>query len=226
MKRVPHAVLVLSLCAFAMAGKVDSVLAQNKETAQKIAEEGKPGVVACMTCHRQGSVGNGPAAFPRLAGQVEGYLLKQLKDFASGRRQNPVMEKIAKGLTEEEMEALAAFASGLESPFGPRPLGATAEAAAYVLIGREDEDQMVQACVACHGPNALGLPPEIPMLAGQHPRYLVKQLKAFRDGERSNDPLGQMQHAVADLSDEDVERIALYLAALRPQGARDVEIGE
>ena len=68
-------------------------------------------------------------------------------------------------------------------------------------------------CAACHGQNGISGNPLWPSLAGQHEAYLAKQIKAFRDGERSD---VSMQPFVANLSDQDIEDIAAYYASLSP----------
>jgi len=66
-------------------------------------------------------------------------------------------------------------------------------------------------CVACHGTDGISPNPQWPNLAGQKEQYLVKSLKAYRDGDR-NDPL--MTPLAANLSDEDIENLAAYYAGL------------
>ena len=66
-------------------------------------------------------------------------------------------------------------------------------------------------CMACHGADGVGVGPEWPNLAGQKELYLAKQMRAFRDGTRS-DPL--MSAQAAGLSDEDIEDLAAYYSGL------------
>ena len=65
----------------------------------------------------------------------------------------------------------------------------------------------------CHGPHGISLNPLWPSLAAQQEAYLVKQIKAFRDGERVD---VSMQPFVAQLSDQDIDDLAAYYAALTP----------
>ena len=70
------------------------------------------GVPACAGCHQPDGRGN--ARFPRLAGQHQAYLLKQLADYRSGRRAtDPLMTAVGKRLTAEEARALAEYIAGL-----------------------------------------------------------------------------------------------------------------
>ncbi len=66
-------------------------------------------------------------------------------------------------------------------------------------------------CVACHGPEGISSNPLWPNLAGQKDQYLIKQMKAFRDGERKDPVMAPM---AAGLSDEDIANLAAYYAGL------------
>ncbi|HDX8402034.1 TPA: c-type cytochrome [Aeromonas dhakensis] len=67
-------------------------------------------------------------------------------------------------------------------------------------------------CAACHGAEGRALVPNYPHLAGQNAAYLVKQLKAFKDGSRK-EPL--MVPFMAPLSEADMENLAAYYASLK-----------
>lgn len=66
-------------------------------------------------------------------------------------------------------------------------------------------------CAACHGPEGKASVPLYPHLAGQHAPYLVKQLKAFKEGQRK-DPM--MAPFMAALTEADMENLAAYYASL------------
>ena len=68
-------------------------------------------------------------------------------------------------------------------------------------------------CAACHGPAGVSINPLWPSLAGQQELYLVKQIKAFRDGEREEIT---MQPFVENLTDQDVADLAAFYAGLSP----------
>ena len=73
-------------------------------------------VAACAACHSPTGSGNAPAGFPSLSGQHPDYTLMQLKAFRSGERQNDssaMMRSVVKRLTDEELEALSSYVSGL-----------------------------------------------------------------------------------------------------------------
>lgn len=96
---------------------VDKKLA---EQGKKIFQEGNPktGVYGCVNCHGQNGKGKSPdvSVFPVIGGQHKDYIVKQLKDFKEGRRANDpanMMADIAKKLSDQEVEAVANYLSGL-----------------------------------------------------------------------------------------------------------------
>jgi len=176
---------------------------------------------ACAACH--GAMGEGvvSAGFPRLAGQPAFYLARQLHGYADGRRRHDVMTPIARSMTAEQIEAVAAYYAALNAP-GSNGASATADAG-QLERGQElahvgDEALRVQACVNCHGPGGTGEPPRIPYLAGQVPAYLAASMAQWRDGGRNTDPSQQMPHIARRLSNEDIQAVAAYFAS-RPAPA-------
>ncbi|HEX7369927.1 MAG TPA: c-type cytochrome [Rhodanobacteraceae bacterium] len=172
------------------------------------------GAPPCASCHAADGAGQPAAGFPRLAGLNEAYLARQLDDFASGSRANPVMAPIAKALSEDERRALAAYYSGMPIPAAAAkgttpPTDALGEQLA--LHGRWNKQ--VPACVACHGPHGVGVGEHFPPLAGQSTTYIANQLREWQQGKRKNDPLGLMQHVASALDDNDVDAVAAWFAA-------------
>jgi cytochrome c553 len=68
-----------------------------------------------------------------------------------------------------------------------------------------------QMCQVCHGFDGLGKNPDVPNIAGDSQNYLVRQLKAFRSGERQHE---QMSIIAQSLSDEDIQNLSAYYAAI------------
>jgi cytochrome c553 len=87
---------------------------------------------------------------------------------------------------------------------------ATAFAAGDAAAGKTK----AASCGACHGPDGNSTNPTWPKLAGQHSAYLIKQLKAFKSGERE-DPL--MSPMAAALSEKDMEDLAAFFAGQKPK---------
>lgn len=174
---------------------------------------------ACHTCHGLQGDGDSSGAFPRLTGQASWYLYKQLKDYASGARQNDVMSPIARALTDRQMQDVAAFYASQSAT----PLPASGQHPDPMLLQKGGaisatglQDKGVAACVNCHGPAGKGLPPSFPYLAGQYRPYIELQFRFWKEGKRSNSPLQVMEHIAKSLSDEEIRALAVYFASLRP----------
>lgn len=188
--------------------------AGNGKPGMQIANNGAPnGVAACASCH--GAKGEGNAGFPRIAGQPQRYLARQLAAYANGSRANPVMAPIAKALTLSQIEAVTAYYAGLAAPSStPAPQAQTQSqkrGQELALVG--DEKLGVQGCANCHGPGGTGEPPSFPYLAGQHSAYLTTALSEWKSGARNTDPSMQMSMLAKRLSDNDIAALAMYYAA-------------
>lgn len=174
-----------------------------------------PAAIACVTCHGPDGEGNAAGGFPRLAGLAEGYLKKQLADFASGARANPVMQPIASALTGKEIEAVSAMLAVSPYPKVP-PVGKAAEVQGVgeKLALRGAWDRNVPECVACHGPGGSGVGDTFPPLAGQSSQYLAAQLAAWQQGTRKNDANDLMGHIARSLKADEIKAVSEYFAGL------------
>lgn len=167
----------------------------------------------CAACH--GADGNSPLPMnPSLAGQHPEYLFKQLNEFKSGGRNNAVMTGMVAGLSAGDMRNLAAYYAA------QKPSESAARDKDLVTQGRKlfrggNVATGVAACAGCHSPNGAGIPSQYPRLAGQHPEYVIAQLKAFRAGERANDSSNIMRAVAAPLTDKEIAALAEYVSALR-----------
>jgi cytochrome c553 len=200
--------MIRLLMALVLASTLGSALAEGD------AERGKTLTATCVACH--GDNGNSLAgSFPNIAGQSEKYLLKQLRDMKSGARAQNLMAGMVDGLSDQDLQDLAAY-------YTAQP---AAEGAANPELALEGEHiyrsgiarKGIAACTACHSPtgqgNALAT---FPRLAGQWAEYTEAQLKAFRVGARKNDGESKMMRLSAmDLSDREIAAVASYLAGLR-----------
>lgn len=174
------------------------------------------GAPPCLACHGADGGGMAAAGNPRLAALDAAYLDKQLDDFADGSRVNPVMQPIAKALSEDERQALAAYYAKLPLPPAlAKPAAAlpAADSVGSMLATRGRWDRNVPACGQCHGPAGVGVGANFPPLAGQPAAYVEAQLKAWQQGSRHNDPLQLMQHLSAALSEQDIHAVAAWFAA-------------
>jgi cytochrome c553 len=172
----------------------------------------------CAACH--GADGNSAiSANPSLAGQHPEYTLKQLLNFKSqdgkpAERGNAVMAGMVASLSADDMSNLAVYFAG------QKPKSRAARDPELVKLGQAIYrggilDKGVAACASCHSPNGAGIPAQFPRLAGQHAEYTATQLKAFRGGERANDPNRMMRGVAVKLSDREISAVAEYIAGLR-----------
>jgi len=189
------------------------------------AEAGQAKAAVCMGCH--GADGNSlMAMYPKIAGQGESYLIKQLQDFKSGVRPSAMMVGFVAALSEEDMSDLAAyFASQAISENTAKSDAATIELGRKIYMGGK-KDTQTTACIACHGPKGLGIPSaNFPAVGAQYAEYTVQQLIAFRqssinlqtgssDLARENDYEGMMRNVAKSLTNVEIEALAQYIAGL------------
>lgn len=178
---------------------------------------GKAKSALCQKCH--GADGNShEPTIPKLAGQHRTYMLDQLRDIQAGKRAHPSMDGL-QGKTTADLRQIARYFS-----FQPQKAdlvsGNQAKIQAGELLylkGRREQD--VFACVECHKERGkvrwrspMTSDSFIAMIGGQHKQYLVNQLKAFREGKRKNGRLGMMQRVAKNLTDAEIENLAIYLS--------------
>ncbi|NQZ32959.1 MAG: cytochrome c4 [Oceanospirillaceae bacterium] len=176
------------------------------------AAAGKEKSVACGACH--GADGNSEVGtFPKLAGQNEKYLIKQMLAIQSDERSVPEMAGQLDGKNEQDIEDIAAYYTSKKILGGKT-------AADQLELGQSIyrsgiASKQVAACTACHGAKGQGLPTAgYPALSGQHAAYTEKQLKSFRTVSRTNDPNSMMRDIAARLSDVEIKAVASYIQGL------------
>ena len=164
----------------------------------------------CFLCHGLEGESASPV-FPRLAGQHADYIAKQLADFKSGKRNSDTMKPQAEELTPAEMKSLGAFFQS--KVVGPRQAkDPELLAVGKYIFSRGNQFSGLPACASCHGAKGLGTP-QLPRLAGQHPRYIEDQLKQFNKRERTND--NAIMHTIASkLSELETHAVAEYISTL------------
>ncbi|UVE17907.1 cytochrome c4 [Pseudomonas sp. LS44] len=177
------------------------------------AAAGQSKAAMCGACH--GADGNSAAPnFPKLAGQGERYLLKQLKDIKDGNRQVLEMTGLLTNFSDQDLADLSAYFAGQKMSVG---------AADPLLVKRGEElfrggklQEGMPACTGCHSPSGEGnAAAGFPHLGGQHAQYVNKQLTAFREGERTNDGDTMVMRAIAaKLSNKDIAAVSSYIQGL------------
>ncbi|HTY98311.1 MAG TPA: c-type cytochrome [Rhodocyclaceae bacterium] len=172
----------------------------------------------CGACH--GPDGNSPvSANPKLAGQHADYLFKQMRNFKSGpegkpERSNPIMNGMIAAFDENQMRDLAAWFSS-QTQKGEQAKNRDTLSLGQKLYRAGDASKGLPACAGCHGPSGAGIPAQFPRIGGQYQDYIEVQLKAFRAGERTNDPNKMMETIALRMTDAEIKAVADYAAGLR-----------
>lgn len=168
-------------------------------------------IAACVSCH--GAAGNSTIVQnPKLAAQHEAYVYKQLVDFKTPGRSNPIMTPIAKPLTDEEMKNISAYLDAQTQKPGAAKNKDTIEIGKKIYRAGIAEKN-IPACAGCHSPTGAGIPAQFARLAGQHQDYTAAQLTNFRSGTRRNGP--QMAAIAKRLSDDEIKAVSDYIAGLK-----------
>ncbi|ANO31789.1 c-type cytochrome [Vibrio breoganii] len=182
-------------------------------------EAGKEKSATCAACH--GADGNSPVAiYPKLAGQHENYIEKQLKDLKLGAtsggkqgRYDPAMSAMAMPLTDEDMADLAAYYASIPMSENTTPENVVEQGKELYLAGNAERG--IAACVACHGPRGNGTSLSgFPKISGQHADYIKQQLQKFASMERNNDLNGMMHDVAKKLTEEEMDVLAKYVGGL------------
>ncbi len=173
-------------------------------------ELGKQKALLCSACH--GIDGNSSDQnIPKLAGQLEDYIVLAATEFQQGIRKDPTMSNMAASIGDvKNLEDIAAYFSSLPKMKG---LGGanndTSEGAELFTSER---------CNYCHGDGGKRFAPFQenipPVIGGQHKPYLIKAMKDIRDDKRPGDIYGLMPRLIGELSDAQIEAIAEYLSQI------------
>jgi cytochrome c553 len=165
----------------------------------------------CVACHAADGNSTTPAN-PMLAQQHPEYLIKQLQEYKSGKRQNPIMTGFASALSDEDMRNISFWLASQKGAAG------FAQEKDLVRLGERIyrggiADRQIAACAGCHSPNGAGIPSQYPRLSGQHAEYTADQMRQFRDGVRQNSV--QMSQIAAHMTEREIRAVADYIAGLR-----------
>lgn len=177
------------------------------------AQAGQGKVAVCAACH--GADGNSPAPnFPKLAGQGERYLLKQMHDIKSGNRQVVEMTGLLDNLSDQDMADIAAYFASQKMSVGAADPKLVKRGEALFRGGKLEEG--MPSCIGCHSPNGAGIAAAgYPHLGGQHAQYIAKQLTDFREGNRTNDGDAMIMRSIAaKLSNKDIEAVSSFIQGL------------
>ncbi|OBS09205.1 c-type cytochrome [Acidihalobacter prosperus] len=213
--KISSILVALAVALGATAAVAETAPVQDAATAGDVSA-GKQLSASCAACHGVNGISVAPD-FPNLAGMSANYLHKQLENFKSGARKNAIMNPMVAALSDQNLRDLAAYYAAQ-----PAPVPAAAPAADAATVARGERIYRegvagagVSACIRCHGVDGAGQLGHFPRLAGQHAKYLVTQLEAFKSGSRGNDAGKMMAHVVAGMDKQDMQAVAVYLQGLR-----------
>ena len=193
---------------------VANIKVKRVATVAAITEEviaGKAKSAVCASCH--GVDGNSLVPmYPKLAGQHAEYTTKQLKEFKSGVRKNPIMAGMVAALSEQDMAELGAYFASQKSTPGN---GNGSELGKKLYFGG-DASRGITACIACHGISGKGIAKAgFPAVANQSVEYLTAQLASFKAGERDNDRNGIMRNVSKRLKKKDIDALAQFMSSMK-----------
>ena len=206
--RTPIGIAALCLCLGAAAAE------QTAESPVSDIDAGRGLSAPCAACH--GEDGNSTIPInPSLAGQNVRYLTRQMLLIRDRGRAAPLMAGQLDRLSDEDIANLAAFYAAQTNEV--RVASAEAAGLGQSIYRGGMLKKRVAACTACHAPDGSGnAPAGFPRLSGQHIDYVVPQLKAYREGQRTTDEEygGMMRQTVANMTDGEIEAVAKYLVGL------------
>ena len=177
------------------------------------AAAGQGKIAMCSACHNADGNSMVPN-FPKLAGQGERYLLKQMHDIKSGARPVVEMTGMLDAMTEQDLADIAAWYASQKGTIGAADPALVEHGEALYRGGKLVDG--VPACTGCHSPNGEGLDLAVyPKLNGQHADYIAKQLTDFREDNRTNDGDAMIMRSIATkLSNKDIKALSSYINGL------------
>ncbi len=173
----------------AMAGDVDAAMVSN----------------TCAGCH--GTHGESVGAAPVIAGMSEPYLKSAMMDYKEGTRYSTIMGRIARGYSDEEIEAMAGFFAAQTWTPGKQELDAE-------LAGKGGALHADKGCAMCHGPVGTAPSPTVPNLAGQFAEYLYYQMRDYANPHAAIPTTAMVMRPMCqNLSDEELMSLAHFYAS-------------
>jgi cytochrome c553 len=217
MKRIgTYAALIMMMAAGGV--NAETTIAGGMSAGEGDAKAGQTKSELCQGCHGADGISIDPTTFPNLAGQFEGYIFKQVQDFQLGNRNNDTMSAMAATVTErQDLKDIAAYFASRKQMKGKPSGSKVANTGKKIFETGNKKLGDYGACVRCHGANGKGKSKTIslfPVIGGQQKAYVIKQLKDFKAGTRTNDPAGMMAMVAKGLSDKEIEAVADYVSGL------------
>ncbi len=208
-------VLLAMLGSGVVSGEPSSTVVWDSATRHLVANgdpvNGKEVADPCSACHGETGKAKVRPNFPLLAGQTAPYIYKQMMDYKEARRGHGIMQNFASSLSKKEIADVAAY---FQSQALPPPVPAKVSERAARLVDKGDGPRLLPPCSACHGRDGKGAVVDVPALAGQRADYFIVTMQAYKSGERANDIYNRMRLIAQSLSDDEIDELAAYYAAL------------
>jgi cytochrome c553 len=199
------------------------------------AKAGADKSAACAACHGLDGNSSDPQ-YPKIAGQHELYIARQLARFKSGERANPIMLGFSATLSAQDMRDIGAHFAAQKVVAGLGDETAISDALSpykgkrIVDVGRDIYRggvalNGVPACMSCHGPTGAGNPgPSYPAVGGQHAGYTGTLLNGFKAAPAGSAALNDANYAIMAgiakrLSDEEILAVSSYIEGLHARNA-------
>ena len=179
-------------------------------------KRGEEAYEVCGACHLPSGAGRPDGTFPQLAGQHTTVLIKQMADIRAGLRDNPTMYPFAATLTDpQELADVSAYIEGLCIPVDHGKY----DGADAAMQGAKGKELYEKQCLECHGKTGEGVKDKFyPVIAGQHYKYLLRQMTEIRDGHRRNaNP--DMVKVIKPYTNDQLVAISAYQSSLVMPGA-------
>ena len=173
---------------------------------QRAIRAGKQKSTPCVGCH--GEDGNSSVeGIPTLAGLQYDYIKTAINAYFSGDRKEAkvIMQNFKRAINQKDIASLAAYYSTQKAVRSPLPASGSV---------KKGESAASSLCAGCHGIDGNSINPTMPSLTGQNQEYLIKAIKAYRDGQRKN---AMMRTATKNLKNGTIQNISAYYAAQQPK---------
>lgn len=218
MKRIGIGVVLIIMMVAVGGVNAETTIAGGMSVGEGDAKAGKVKSELCQGCHGAEGISIDPMTYPNLAGQFAGYIFKQVQDFQLGNRQDDTMSAMA-GMagSRQDLKDIAAYFASRKQMKGKASGSKGAKSGAKLYKAGNKKLGSYGACVRCHGKNGKGKGKAnslFPVIGGQQKAYVIKQLKDFKGGKRTNDPAGMMAMVAKGLTDKEIEAVADYVSGL------------
>lgn len=202
------------------------------------AKAGAAKSATCTACH--GADGNSSVEiYPRIAGQSERYIAKELALIANGQRNEgavAAMMPFVQDLTPQDMRDLGAYFATQKTSAGVADDAVVADGPyagmKFYEVGQKlyrggDASRNIPACMACHGPAGAGNPgPAYPHIGGQYAGYVTQRLQRYQAGQTNETDTAQfkiMEQVSKTLTQQEIQALASYVQGLHDR-ANDAKV--